>query len=344
MSTKVGGVAPDKHNYPTPRQTLDAAYCSQILTVQQADFRVGQLTVDALHDKISKLWGHLLPDGAANASSPAYRAWLSYFITNGFGYGTAHAWVRALIRCPGRFLATENSLAFRLVPENFDEHGEIVTGSIGGEPEVDRDGNIILRDNINYVRRVWDVCANRVIPRCWVPQQTVEPVSHAWVHNDDLQYTWSPVNNFLWTLPLPQGSNIAQIREELIAYGVEYSWLDVLCLRQPLPTSMPTVSVPLGVEIQQAREERRVKEWETDVPLIGGVYVTGGRVITYLNGLGRAYHPEVDWEHERSWLRRAWTLQETVGIDRMAIAGMQQGALHPLAPEVRFHSFRRWYR
>ncbi len=65
------------------------------------------------------------------------------------------------------------------------------------------------------------------------------------------------------------------------------------------------------------REDLRLEEWAVDVPTIGGVYVQNRglaapeRVVYYLNGLGRPLGQAVDMDSNRSWFRRAWTLQET---------------------------------
>ncbi len=66
------------------------------------------------------------------------------------------------------------------------------------------------------------------------------------------------------------------------------------------------------------REDLRVEEWKLDVPMIGFVYGAparlvwnAGPIICYLSGLGRPLSSNVDMTSDRSWFRRAWTLQET---------------------------------
>ncbi len=57
-------------------------------------------------------------------------------------------------------------------------------------------------------------------------------------------------------------------------------------------------------------EHLRMEEWKLDVPTIGSVYEVA-HVVCYFNGLGRPLHLTLDdFESDRSWFRRAWTLQE----------------------------------
>ncbi len=55
---------------------------------------------------------------------------------------------------------------------------------------------------------------------------------------------------------------------------------------------------------------RQVKEeWMIDVPTIGWVYRQADQVVGYFAGLGRPLN-KIDFESDRSWFNRAWTLQE----------------------------------
>ncbi|KAK0211898.1 hypothetical protein IW262DRAFT_1412294 [Armillaria fumosa] len=96
----------------------------------------------------------------------------------------------------------------------------------------------------------------------------------------------------------------------MLNLGVEYTWLDVLCLRQ----------------FGGRREDLRVEEWKLDVPTIGRVY-WHERVVIYLSGLGRPVSfEEGDLESDRCWFRRAWTLQE-VGHERILAGDTPDGPL-----------------
>ncbi|KAK0245461.1 hypothetical protein EDD85DRAFT_801124 [Armillaria nabsnona] len=97
----------------------------------------------------------------------------------------------------------------------------------------------------------------------------------------------------------------------MLNLGLEYAWLDVLCLRQR----------------GGLREDLRVKEWKVDVPTIGGLY-NRADVVIYLSGLGMHLSlKEGDLENERFWFRRAWTLQE-VGNARTIAGDTPDGPMH----------------
>ncbi len=69
-------------------------------------------------------------------------------------------------------------------------------------------------------------------------------------------------------------------------------------------------------------EHLRLEEWKLDVPTIGSVYQQWS-VVCYFNGLGRPLRLTLrDLESDRSWFRRAWTLQEITGD---AIIGGETG-------------------
>ncbi|KAK0232866.1 hypothetical protein IW262DRAFT_1487304 [Armillaria fumosa] len=92
----------------------------------------------------------------------------------------------------------------------------------------------------------------------------------------------------------PKGASLDLIRIEMLNLGLEYTWLDVLCLRQR----------------GGLREDLHVKEWKLDVPTIGAIY-SGADVMCYLSGPGLPLSlKEGDLESDRCWFRRAWTLQE----------------------------------
>ncbi|KAK0478150.1 hypothetical protein IW261DRAFT_1482179 [Armillaria novae-zelandiae] len=97
----------------------------------------------------------------------------------------------------------------------------------------------------------------------------------------------------------------------MLNLGVEYAWLDVLCLRQR----------------GGPREDLRVEEWKLDVPTIGAIYQDAD-VVCYLSGLGLPLRlKEGDLESDRSWFRHAWSLQE-IGYSRMIAGDTPDGPLH----------------
>ncbi|PBK62362.1 hypothetical protein ARMSODRAFT_1008301 [Armillaria solidipes] len=144
-------------------------------------------------------------------------------------------------------------------------------------------------------RRVWDLHANRVVPY-WVVDggPWVWGISHAWVDKKERMDVMTPINGYQWPVPMPKDANLDLIRIEMLNHGVEYAWLDVLCLRQE----------------GGKREDLRLEEWKLDVPTIGWVYCDVN-VVCYFNGLGRPQHLTPDYfMSDRCWFRRAWTLQE----------------------------------
>ncbi len=87
--------------------------------------------------------------------------------------------------------------------------------------------------------------------------------------------------------------------------GLEYVWLDVLCLRQQ----------------GGPREDLRAEEWKLDVPTIGSIYEVK-KVYCYLSGLGRPLRVTEDYfDSDRCWFNRAWTMQE-IPLDGYEICGV----------------------
>lgn len=96
--------------------------------------------------------------------------------------------------------------------------------------------------------------------------------------------------------------------------GQSYSWLDVLCLRQ------------VG---EERDDEKRLEEWKTDVPTIGGIYGLPSfrSALVYFNGLGRPFR-NGGYDDPRHWFNRAWTVQE-------AVLGPMLGGATPSSPTLK---------
>ncbi len=159
----------------------------------------------------------------------------------------------------------------------------------------------ITRHNVPP-RHMWDLYANRVVPY-WVACVTPWGISHAWVDEKDRVDVMTPINGYEWPMPMPKDANLDLIRIEMLnaryermpGARMEYAWLDVLCLRQE----------------GRKNEHLCVDEWKLDVPMIRFVYASTHPVVCYFNGLGRPLHLTADdFESDRCWFRRAWTLQE----------------------------------
>ncbi|PBK92023.1 hypothetical protein ARMGADRAFT_195446 [Armillaria gallica] len=172
-------------------------------------------------------------------------------------------------------------------------------------------GNRIINPRLDP-RRVWDLYSNRVVPYWITDVWHPHPISHAWVDEKDRVDALTPINGKEWPVPIPKDASLNLIRIEMLNLGLEYVWLDVLCLRQK----------------GGLREDLRAEEWRLDVPTIGWVYRLN-TVVIYLSGLGRPLSlKEGDLDSDRSWFRRAWTFQE-IGFRAKIIAGdTPDGPIH----------------
>ncbi len=182
-------------------------------------------------------------------------------------------------------------------------------------------GNQIV-DPYMQPRRIWDLYSNRVVPWWSCGRRNASfyeafydikalPISHAWVDEVDRVELFTPINGCEWPVTIPKGANLDLIRIEMLNLGVEYTWLDVLCLRQR----------------GGPREDLRVEEWKLDVPTIGAIY-QHAHVVCYLSGLGLPLSlKEGTLESDRCWFRRAWTVQE-VGWRRKIAGDTPDGPLH----------------
>ncbi|PBK61846.1 hypothetical protein ARMSODRAFT_861712, partial [Armillaria solidipes] len=165
-------------------------------------------------------------------------------------------------------------------------------------------------------RRVWDLYSNRVVPWHFVRRKPY-PISHAWMEEKDREDMLTPINRREWPVAIPKDANLHLIRIEMLNIGAEYAWLDVLCLRQ----------------VDGQREDLRLEEWKVDVPTIGCVYHAGMKVVCYFSGLGRPLSLKAgDLESDRSWFRRAWTLQE---ISKNPIIGGDTGDNNIMEEDIR---------
>ncbi|KAK0218828.1 hypothetical protein IW262DRAFT_1297962 [Armillaria fumosa] len=154
-------------------------------------------------------------------------------------------------------------------------------------------------------RYLWDLYSNRVIP--WaiagIDLTMIWTVSHAWVAEEERVSIWTMVNGRAWPVPLPKGIDLQWIRIELLRKGAEYAG--------------------------GKREDLRLEEWKLDVPTIGHVYERADKVLCYFSGLGRPLSGTVDLVSDRSWFRRAWTMQEIQLLRQSLIGGETEESLDP---------------
>ena len=318
------------------------------------------------YDQYGRLWysdecDHFNHLDCSHWANEECTKWLSYFIAKNHTLGVVHAWFAAFLGVTkvslfemedlDKFYIQHIShLKFRM---SFDVCMEGHDEAVDGLPSLSRraattikKGVQVITDKISsmYPRRIWDICANTVIPAAWicgppcpltstrhVEAVGIRPVSHAWVAHGDLTFVMTEANQQLWPIPLPKGTQVEDIRHEMIRLGVRYAWLDVLCLRQQALAK--NFAIPVSRELIERRELRRLEEWKIDVPTIGAIYSNpakdsiygDGPTVIFMNGLGRPFRDE-GWASERHWLRRAWTLQESQPLDRCLIAGLPEGA------------------
>ncbi|KAK0500912.1 hypothetical protein EDD18DRAFT_1348347 [Armillaria luteobubalina] len=141
----------------------------------------------------------------------------------------------------------------------------------------------------------------------WWPQ----PISHAWMDEQSRTVVLTPINGYEWPVPILKDANLNLIHIEMLNLRLEYTWLDILCLRQ----------------VGGRREDLHVEEWKLDIPTIGAVYYNKN-VVCYLSGLGQPLTlKEGDLESQQCWFRYAWMLQE-VGEDRVIAGDMPDRPLH----------------
>ncbi|KAK0445296.1 uncharacterized protein EV420DRAFT_970845 [Desarmillaria tabescens] len=178
-------------------------------------------------------------------------------------------------------------------------------------------------------RRLWDLHANRVVPYWIALAVDWVGISHAWVSDEERMNVMTPINGYEWPVPMPKDANLNLIRVEMLNFGAEYAWLDVLCLRQEYAIRED------HREEDQRKEDQRKEEWKLDVPTIGYVYRgrtfryenleigdSEHKVICYLSGLGRPLNLKLGYfESDRCWFNRAWTLQEVPFAQEPLIAG-----------------------
>ncbi|KAK0449779.1 uncharacterized protein EV420DRAFT_1646775 [Desarmillaria tabescens] len=258
-----------------PNQQAHTSRKNMALISPHADIPCAALGVRGLLDRLNTTHGtsHTL-------DTPSLSSLLEDCIANNYDFGTAYGRLRPI-------LCTHNWSTIQDVLCRWEEEDREMRQKA-------LDGNRIV--NLPP-RRVWDLCSNR-------------PISHKWMDAKDRANVWTPINGYKWPVPIPKDANLNRIRIEMLALGVEYTWLDVLCLRQ----------------VGGSEEDMRLEEWKVDVPTIGAVY-RGADVVYYFNGLGRPLNLKEDWESDRSWFRRAWILQEF--CQERTIAGdTPDGPLH----------------
>ncbi|KAK0435742.1 hypothetical protein EV421DRAFT_1215582 [Armillaria borealis] len=257
------------------------SYTGRVLASTTADIPCATLGVDGMLEMLNAV---------RPSDSPLYRA-CEYFVAEISDLGTAYAYLRPH-------------------PHNFDIDRDI-TKAHQSDKKMRQD--LVEQSEIGVdapPRRVWDLHANRVMPY-WVSNELPLPISHAWVADKDLKREMTPINGYEWPVPIPKDADLDLIRIEMLNLGAEYVWLDVLCLRQEGQGVDPRGNP--SQEDWDRREALRKEEWKLDVPAIGWLYTWTNHVVCYFSGLGLplSFKAPRDFEDDRCWFNRAWTLQET---------------------------------
>ncbi|KAK0430673.1 hypothetical protein EV421DRAFT_1721290 [Armillaria borealis] len=177
-------------------------------------------------------------------------------------------------------------------------------------------------DNSSIQRELCKLCeceeedkkCNHVVPSWMIQLVTpskLKPISHAWVDKKDRVNVWTSINRNKWPVPIPKGASLELIQIEMLNLGLEYMWLDMLCLRQK----------------GGPQEDLCVEEWKLDVPIIGHVYDLA-MVVVYLSGLGLPLSlKDGDLDSDQCWFQRAWTVQE-VGRHRIIAGDTPDGPMN----------------
>jgi len=245
---------------------------SKIMTPEVADQLCQNLTVET----IEKLFLDLI--GPPPNSEFKYRDFANYVRARKMDLGTAYAYVRCLYsvlsKCCQEHKAAWSLDAIRKKAKVYRKERERLVQNIpSGRGHLPKQ---IITDSKNVLpRRLWDLYAGRVVhgvnllhSRCKecgdddTPSLTVDfwAISHSWTN--DMSGAYSPVNQYNWKVPLPEGVTLEKIRQEVLGFSkpednvrVEYCWLDLICLRQTGPAASQANEDPEEKLEEQTRQE-----------------------------------------------------------------------------------------
>ncbi|KAK0436336.1 uncharacterized protein EV420DRAFT_239002 [Desarmillaria tabescens] len=273
---------------------LQRAYTGRkpVISSRLADTPCATLGIQGLLDQLNTTLGT-----SHSLDTPSLSSLLEDCITNDYDFGVAYGRLRQIWYTDN--WSTIRDVLCRQEEEDQEERRKALIG------------NQIVHTDLRP-RRVWDLYSNRVVPRWimnihWWPR----PISHAWMDEKDRVNMWTPINGYEWPVPIPKDANLKLIRIEMLNLGLEYAWLDVLCLRQE----------------GGGREDMHTEEWKLDVPAIGAVYHQQN-VVIYLSGLGQPLSlKDGDLDSDRCWFRHAWALQE-IGDERVIAGDTPDGPMH----------------
>ena len=293
------------------------------ITTEQADFLCRELSGETLVRLLVSLIG--IHDKAVERFGRWIQNDIRWFVSQNLDFGLAYAAARVGWKHFNEeigFVAMQRARWLKKEKElDIARTQAIHMGSTGQE---------LIKEPYSVMpRRIWDLRSNRVIKYRMLHSevQSVEisyntnpstksttyptapfwAVTHSWTR--EMKKVETSINQYQWPVPLPEDIEIHDLRTELLGFGTEYIWLDVMCLRQQSDNKF----------LEIVRQD----EWKLDVPTIGNIYRAAKGLVRYFNGLGRPFSKE-NWHDPRNWLRRAWTLQEIRPEDITLNGGVSQ--------------------
>ena len=280
-----------------------------IISPEQAEILCREVSEENLISSLVGLVG--LQAGTANRLEGWIRSDVRYFIARNFDFGLAYAAARVAWKNFNEDDINDDSISAQR--GRWHWHAKKLDSARSGSTQVSNDSELIQSPYSIMPRRIWDLKSNRVVEFRMLHaanlsmQRVPDPlssrpaywaISHSWT--TDMHPTKTSVNEYQWPVPLPRNVDLgAQVRSELLSFGAEYIWLDVLCLRQQHADSGARADL----------DQLKMDEWKLDVPTIGNIYRVADRIVRYFNGIGVQFSPD-GWDGTRHWLQRAWTLQE----------------------------------
>ena len=272
------------------------------ITPEQADVPCQELNEETLWSSLVELAG--LHEDIAQAKYPWIQSDVRYFVACNYDLGLAYAAVRVAW---SHFKHSADSRTICIQRSQWHKRARLLGEARSKAIKVDYSSSsqprqeLIISPYSIMPRRLWDLKSNRVVDfrMLHAAQSSIEiaptfwAVTHSWT--SDMSPVWTSINQHQWPVPLPKDINLETLRSELLTFGAEYVWIDVLCLRQQSKVDY----------LEQLRQE----EWKLDVPTIGNIYRAAKNIVRYFNGLGVRFSNE-GWGSSRHWLQRAWTLQE----------------------------------
>ena len=280
------------------------------LAPEQADVPCRELNEEVLWRSLTALVG--LDEDTVKAKGQWIRNDIHYFVACNFDFGLAYAAARVAWKHLDKHSIDSNAISIQR--SQWHKHAQVLDEARSKAIEVDHSNSeqeLIISPYLVMPRRLWDLRSNRVVEfrmlhAFWLTiesKPTFWAVSHSWTR--DMSRVSTAINQYQWSVPLPKRISLDYLRSELLTLGAEYVWIDIVCLRQRAE--------------DDHLEQLRQKEWKLDVPTIGNIYRTATNIVRYFNGLGVRFSND-DWDDQRHWLHRAWTLQE-IATENITING-----------------------